>query len=433
MGPILIFFGILVFSAHLFSFIFKKRKVPDVLLLMIIGLIIGPILNLVDIADMGKMGPLFASVTLMFILFESGTEMSIKTLKENWKSIAWITTLSFVLSAFVVGFIGWEFLDLSFNAALLLGTILGGTAAAVAVPLARQLDLQESTKTILILEAAINSVLCIVVSLAFIETFKYGSLDVFKVVGKVVSSFVMATAIGIAGGIVWASLLDKVRKIQNSMFLTPAFVFIIYGISESLEFSGAISALAFGIMIANPEYFEFSFLKKYQKRGMHKLNDGEKSFFSEVVFLFKTFFFVYIGVSIPFNDITAVGFGVIITLSLFLMRSILTHIVIPKKAKAFDKFIVSTMVPKGLAAAVLATIPEQEGIPGGEVIKNIIYSVIFISIIFTSVLILLSDHFPKVRAISTFLFRAKGKTEETAKETDSEQQAEDNDTSFPQN
>lgn len=49
------------------------------------------------------------------------------------------------------------------------------------------------------------------------------------------------------------------------------------------------------------------------------------------------------------------------------------------------------MIPKGLAAAVLATLPEQAGIPGGEAIKYITYSVVFISILLTSILILLNN------------------------------------------
>jgi NhaP-type Na+/H+ or K+/H+ antiporter len=47
----------------------------------------------------------------------------------------------------------------------------------------------------------------------------------------------------------------------------------------------------------------------------------------------------------------------------------------------------STIVPKGLAAAVLATIPMQQGIAGSELIKDIVFSVILFSIVFTSVLI----------------------------------------------
>jgi hypothetical protein len=47
----------------------------------------------------------------------------------------------------------------------------------------------------------------------------------------------------------------------------------------------------------------------------------------------------------------------------------------------------SVMIPKGLAAAVLASIPAQAGIIGGELIRDVTYMVILISIVATSVMI----------------------------------------------
>jgi hypothetical protein len=49
------------------------------------------------------------------------------------------------------------------------------------------------------------------------------------------------------------------------------------------------------------------------------------------------------------------------------------------------------MVPKGLAAVVLASIPLQQGVIGGELIKNITYGVVLISIVITSLLVFLIE------------------------------------------
>src|SRR4030042_2717471 len=54
----------------------------------------------------------------------------------------------------------------------------------------------------------------------------------------------------------------------------------------------------------------------------------------------------------------------------------------------------AVMVPKGLAAVVLASIPMQQGIVGGDIIKNITYGIIVFSIIFTSILVLLLEKTP---------------------------------------
>ena len=47
-GLIIAIIGLLIFAAHLFSSIFSKRRIPDVLFLIIIGLAIGPLTHLVD-------------------------------------------------------------------------------------------------------------------------------------------------------------------------------------------------------------------------------------------------------------------------------------------------------------------------------------------------------------------------------------------------
>ena len=52
------------------------------------------------------------------------------------------------------------------------------------------------------------------------------------------------------------------------------------------------------------------------------------------------------------------------------------------------------MVPKGLAAVVLGSIPFQQGIEGGETIKNIVYGVVLFSIVITTILMLFLEKTP---------------------------------------
>jgi len=432
MANAVIFLGLLIFLGHVFSAIFSRVRVPDVLLLMIIGIVIGPVFGWLLPSDLGPVGSVFASLTLIFILFESGTDISINTLRDAWKNLAKVSLLSFVLSVILVGVLGHFFIGLEWNASLLLGSILGGTSSAVVIPLVKQLSIKKENEVVLVLESAITDVLCIVFALAFMESYKIGGLQVGKIVGKVISSFLLALMIGVAGGIMWASVLDRIRKVQNSMFLTPAFVFIIYGLTEAMDFSGAIAALAFGMVMGNTEYFEFSFLKKFSRDGMMKLEPQEKVFFRELVFVLKTFFFVYIGLSIPFSNMSALLYGGLITLVLFVMRLLLIKIIIGKKTPSYDKSVMSLMIPKGLAAAVLATMPEQvnlqrgvEVIPGAETIKYVTYSVVFISILFTSILILLMDRVPLLRRFYSFFF---GKISASQNTLDEQMQPSENET-----
>ena len=392
-----IFLGLLIFCAHLFNAWFSRRRIPDVLLLMLIGILVGPVLGFVTPANLDEIGPVLASLTLLFILFDSGIDMKLDMVRRYWSGVVQVTFFSFVVSMATVTLVAYFLVDLELKASMMLGAMVAGTAAAIVIPLVRRMRVSVKTRVTLTLESAISGVLCIVIALAFIEGYKLGNVSIGSMLGRVFASILMALVIGTVGGIVWSSFMDRIRKLQNSMFLTPAFVFVIYGVAELLGYSGAIATLSFGLVLGNPEYFEMSFLKKLRLNDMTPLEDNEKSFFKEFVFILKTYFFVYIGICIPFSNPLALAYGLVIAAALFVVRFALIAIV-GRKNTPEDRLTVSIMIPKGLVSAVLASMPEQVNvaagydiIPGAEIVKHITYSVIFCSIIICSLLVLLTS------------------------------------------
>ncbi len=403
MGTIFIILGLLIFCAHLFAAFFRKSRIPDVLFLVMIGILIGPVLGLVTPDMFGNAGSLLASLTLVFILFDSGIDMHVNDLRHYWSGVVQVTFFSFLLSIVVTALISHYVADLEWTTSILLGSMVAGTGASIVIPIIRQMKISSRTQVVLTLESAISGVLCIVVALAMMEGFKMGKISLLKITGSVLVSFIIALAIGLLGGVIWSGLLNRVRKLNNSIFLTPAFVFVVYGISEALGYSGAISALAFGIVLGNTIYFEYSVLRPllHRNAGLHplvpKMNplmDIEKSFFKEMVFILKTYFFVYIGISIPFTDTLALLYGFLIAAAIFSVRFLLIMIVGRENSQT-DRLIVSIMAPKGLVSAVLASMPQQinnaassDIIPGAERLECMAYSVIFFSILICSLLVL---------------------------------------------
>ena len=394
--------GTLIFAAHWFAEIFSKKRIPDVLMLMLIGITIGPLFKIVDADELSSMGNIFGQLTLVILLFESGTELSFKTLAESIKNTISLTFVNFFFTFIAIGFVGWLVLGMNPGISFMLGAALGGSSSAVAIPLVKQISIGEKSKTILILESAFSAILCIVVTLAIFESYKYGEFRVGIIFGQVFSSFLLASLIGLVGSIFWSMVLDKVRTIDNSIFTTPAFVFIIYGINELLGYSGIISALAFGIGLANMDAIHRRWLRKFFDRKPTLLNPTEKTLFSELVFLMKTFFFVYVGISIKFDSFTSLLIGLGISFLLIILRIPVVRISLPYETNGIsnkDRAFLSMMIPRGLAAAVLATMISQSQLPGSERVGNIVFSVIFFTIIFTSVLVPLLEKSVKFRGL----------------------------------
>ncbi|HEY7303866.1 MAG TPA: cation:proton antiporter [Bryobacteraceae bacterium] len=401
--------GALIFVAHAFTGIFSRTRVPDVLLLTIIGILLGPIFHLVKPENFGAVGPVFAAVTLVIILFEAGLSLDFDILRRAIRPTLTLTLTNFALTMVGVGIAAHFLLRLNPRLTFMLGAIIGSTSPAVIVPLTRRLPIVESTKTTLFLESALSDVLSIVVAIGFMDSYRLGTLQVGSVVGQILATLILAGIFGALAAFAWSALLRKIRGLENSIFTTPAFVFVLFGIVELLGFSGYVAAVVFGAVLGNIEAFHrISWLQRSLPPEPITLNEEERNFLGEVVFLLKTFFFVYVGVSIRFTDLPLVYVAIALSVLIFLLRIPAAWLGLNRTTPVLDASLVAIMSPKGLAAVVLASMPLDRQLPGGQQLQSVTYSVVFISIVFTSVLSFLIERtwLAKVYAV---LFRQFGR------------------------
>lgn len=389
--------GVIIFASHFFSGVFNKTKIPDTLWLFCIGLIAGPMLGLITPASFGAVGNLFTAITLVVILFESGLSLQIHSLKDSWKGTFRLTLFNFLATVSIISILVLLFTDLDFIRSLILGSILGGTSSAVVVGLTRQLKLTKNSASILVVESALSDIFTLAIPIALITTYNSGEFNLGSIGLQMLASLVVAFLLGSLGAFAWSILLNKIRTIENTHFTTAAFVFIIYGIVEILGFSGPIAALAFGIILGNIDQMKVPVIDKFLSHQPVSLNQAEKNFFSELVFLLRTFFFIYIGVSINLSDQTLLIKGLAVTLILFLIRIPVVKLSVNKDIPKRDVSFMSVMIPKGLGAAVLASLPLQQGIPGGEMIQTITFSVILFTTLITTIMVFLIEKVSFIR------------------------------------
>ncbi|PIY04432.1 MAG: sodium:proton exchanger [Gallionellales bacterium CG_4_10_14_3_um_filter_54_96] len=388
MSTTILVIGFMVFFAHFLSLQFRKTNIPDVLVLMLVGIVIGPLLGVVSPADFGKIGSLIATIALVVILFESGTTLNLATLGQSLGTTGVLATVCFALTTLIVGVIAYFALDLTLLPATLLGVILGGTSSAVVIPMVSALRLAEKPATVLVLESALTDVLCIVGVFALLQIYTQGGVEPGTLIGGVLAALIFAAVIGVVGGIGWLLVLGKLRDFPNTISSTLAYVFIVYGATEFLGFSGAIAALALGITLTNFEKFGLHRIKSID-RNLVPLTEMDLGFYREAVFLLKTYFFIYLGISIHFGaaQLALVASGMV--LLIYVMRLLLSRLTFREEDYSLrDAAVTSMMAPKGLAAAVLAALPLEYGVVGGEMIRDVSYMVVLISITLTALLVM---------------------------------------------
>lgn len=388
MELVIIGIGVLIFLAHLFAALFERTRIPDVVPLVLLGLALGPLFGLVAPAAFGKIGAVFTTLALVIILFQGGLGLNFAALRDSVGEGARLTFVNFIASVAVVAPLAHALLALGWTESLMIGSIVGGTSSAVVIPMVGKLKLHDRSRTALILESAFSDVLCIIVTLALLESVRSQELRPGLVLGQIIASFTLASVIGTIGAVFWSNILARVRELENSLFMTPAFVCIVFGLAELLGFSGAIASLAFGIVLGNIDMLAglkmpgplLARLKPVQ------LNATEEALFAEIVFLLKTFFFVFIGLSMRFTLWHSVLAGFLLTAALFIVRVPVVRWSMNAKTAPADASIASVMTPKGLAAAVLASMPLQAGVADGAAMQDAVYAVILFSIAATTFL-----------------------------------------------
>ncbi|MBN2396305.1 MAG: cation:proton antiporter [Candidatus Atribacteria bacterium] len=385
----IIILGLLIFLSHVFNELFEKTKIPNVLLLLLIGIIIGPVSGIVTKDFFGKLGNVFTTITLIVILFESGSGLNFKELKKAIGSAALFTILNFILSALLTSAIVHYLLKVNIMSAVFLGAIVGGTSSAVVIPMVQQLKMSEKCSSILILESALSDILCLIIGLALLDGITQGVVSLTMILTKLWKTVIFAISLGLVSGFLWSLIINKIRSVKNSMFTTLAFVFVLYGIVELLGLIGGIAVLSFGILLGNAESLRklstFQKVVAFQNSG---LNSNERDFFAEIVFIMQTYFFVYVGISIQFASPAVYATGCLIVMLIIAIRIPGIVLLTGKSISKPERTIMSVMTPKGLVPAVLASLPLQRGLAHGEIILDLAYSIVLFSIVICSLLVI---------------------------------------------
>ncbi len=407
--------GALVFIAHALTALFSRARVPDVLLLTVIGILLGPVLHLVKPSNFGSVGPVFAAVTLVILLFEAGLSLDLDVIRGAIRPTLLLTITNFLLTIGAVSIAAHFLTGMSTHLVLMLGAIIGSTSPAVIVPLTKKLNMAQSSKTTLFLESAISDVLSIVVTIGLLNSSHLRQVRIGSMVGQIVASVTIAALAGAGSALIWSALLHRVRRLENSIFTTPAFVFVLFGVVELLGFSGYIASVTFGAVLGNIETFQAGYwMNAFLPSEAITLNEPERVFLSEVVFLLKTFFFVYVGVSMQLSSLQTAYTALALTAIVFAMRIPAAWIGLDRSTPVHDAAFVATMSPKGLAAVVLASMPLERHLPGAENLQALTYWMVFFSIVFTSILSFLIERTPVARVYCALFRRHFGRVTSAA-------------------
>jgi cell volume regulation protein A len=379
-----------IFIGFAANYLFRKYGAPDVLFLILLGLLFGPgALGLVDASlerSIASLAPYVGGIALAIIMFEAGMDLKARQVLGAFKPAVLHSLLAFFLSMAIVATVATLFMSWDLSVATTLGAILASTSGAILIPLVRRLDMSEKTKIVLTLEAAISEALAIVVVVTLLTVIRDGALDLgaaFRLVG---GAFLLSAVLGLATGVFWLFVLNRMSGQPFAYMITMATVLAVYAGADLLASGsgGVIAALLFGLVLGN--HHEVARILR-RRRNHFSYDDRVKDFNTEVSFFVRTFFFVYLGIvsSLIAFDVRIIVFAVVIFLALILVRYVTTLLERRQmKLERMEAAAHAAIMPRGLVAAVLASLPLSFGVVSNEIGSLILGTTVLVIIMSTA-------------------------------------------------
>jgi potassium/hydrogen antiporter len=352
---------VLAYLANRFS---HRTRVPDVVVLLLCGIALGPGLHWINADRFPEITRGVGTVALILILFAAGLELDLRRARKQFAAGAVLALVSYALTMEGVHLFCVHVLGMNRMASLLAGAALGCVSGSIVLPVLEQMDLRPDLRTTLVIEASFGDglgalVLGVLVSLiaggATSQT--SGSAILGGMVVQFVLRFLLAFVIAVVAGFLWARMQPRISNRKFSQVLTFASVLIVYSLTHALGGSDLFAVMVFGATLASllgPE----SFLREFEVTSSIAADEGSQilSFHSEMAFLVRSFFFVLLGAMIQFRGLKQQllpSLGILGVILAARFMSVQGSRVVWRGATARERELATLLIPRGLITAVL--------------------------------------------------------------------------------
>lgn len=379
--------GIFVIGA-VGELIFQRTSIPDVIWLILAGILLGPVGGLVTKPQLNQIAPYFAALTLVVVLFSGGSSLRLSEVSTAAPRSSLLALLGFLFSALAVALlsklaalVGWVPAGWSWPHGFMLGCILGGSSSIIIMPAVEKARLDPQLANLINLESALTDALCVVGTSAFIEVLVHGSGGAAAPLLALLRSFGIALGIGAGVGMIWLLLLRFMKDSEHAYPITLSALLVVYVLIDHAGGSAALGILTVAIILGNAP----SLSRLVGLAQPVELDTEVRGFHRQMVFIVKSFFFVFIGAMLgpPWSLILL---GVLIGVALLIVRApAVTLSVLGSTFDADQKKLATVALPRGMAAGVLATLPWSAHVPNTEWLPVMVFATVFTTILLFAV------------------------------------------------
>ncbi|MGL5507898.1 MAG: cation:proton antiporter [Paraclostridium sp.] len=380
---LLIIFSAIVIIGVILGKVSEKLKLPDVILYLIAGIIIGPaVLNLISIDAFPVENNLILTFGSAFILYEGGREVNLKVLNKVKISVGLLATLGVVISTGIVGFAAHKIFGLPIMTALLLGSIVASTDPAALIPVFKQVSIKNKIKQTVVSESAFNDAVGAIIVSTLLAIVTSGKFSAGESAMELVVAVVVGVIVGVVIGYVFSVLIsDKKWGIFHSYapIISVLKVALAYEVATLLHGSGYMAVFIVGLIAGNKKLFGLW----VPEEDFH----SEHCFRESIGSLCRMAIFVVLGTHVDLGALSQYWLPslIVVLVLMFVARPLVvlvcTAFDIKAKWELKDKVFMMWVRETGVIPAALSGIVVSMKVPGYEIISSVVFMTILITLV----------------------------------------------------
>lgn len=410
-NQILTMFVVLALTGMVFSKASEKLKIPDVVLFLLSGILIGPsVLHLVSLESYPVANQFILTFGSAFILYEGGREIKLRVLQEVKWSVLSLSTLGVVLSATISGLIATYLFHIPGIYGFLLGAVVASTDPATLVPVFKEVRIKDRIKQTVISESAFNDAMGAILVISILAIITSHRFSPWENVSDLLIMIAGGIGVGIAVGITFSFLISE-GKFGIFHHFAPIMSLVAvattYILADLIGGSGYMATFVAGLICGNKKAFKF---------WIPEMDfQSQSSFRENIALLFRMAIFILLGTHIDFSSLQAYWLlSLIFVMGLmFVARpiSVLICAGMDRQVKWTKKelFFMMWVRETGVIPAALSSMIVAMSLPHSSILSSAVFMTIIITLlvqasttkILAKKLDLLEEDLPKERTHKT--------------------------------
>ncbi|MGD8190588.1 cation:proton antiporter [Brevibacillus ginsengisoli] len=357
-------------------------KLPDVVLFLIVGIILGQGVHLISETSRSFTNQFILTLGATLILFDGGRLIRIETLKKVWLSVVLLSIPGvFITAAVVAASAVWLF-HLPWVYAILLASIIASTDPATLIPVFKQVHIRKKVKETVESESAFNDATGSIITFSVLAVAM--GTESFSL-GHAVVDFLKVSLGGILVGLLIGGIISYlVAHSRFGFFQEYTAIFMIvaavapYLIGESIHVSGFMATFVAGLVWGNTYLFGF---------GMEEKQDEMNHLIDNLTLKMRMLIFILLGSQVDLGAIMKYLWSGLLVVAIFMLiaRPLTVYLcTLPdRKAewKKEERLFMCWVRETGVIPAALSGMVTGLGLPHSDIIASVTFLAILVTIL----------------------------------------------------